>query len=247
MLDIELMLACLTLCYSDVTGAHHRPPIWSGDRGEELLTLLAIMDYPTSFMKKWGKKDHLKHCSFFKEKAAIEVYLVVLKRDRIAFRGKNFYIKGKSTFRAFCKIEEPAAVCISPAPHSILVSSYNISTQVFRRWCWSACFLSYYSSSALTLFENYSNCHIWMLAFSNNFCPIKTGNTVWPQASSFQKVPKMDHFWHFLLTFVHSKCKCSSLRSQCWVRLFLWFSNTVYLQKVRFLDNLIDQIFHSER
>lgn len=150
MLDIELMLACLTLCYSDVTGAHHRPPIWSGDRGEELLTL-AIMDYPTSFMKKWGKKDHLKHCSFFKEKAAIEVYLVVLKRDRIAFRGKNFYIKGKSTFRAFCKIEEPAAVCISPAPHSILVSSYNISTQVFRRWCWSACFLSYYSSSALVV------------------------------------------------------------------------------------------------
>ena len=95
--------------------------------------MLAIMDYPASFMKKWGKKDHLKHCSFFKEKAAIEVYLVVLKRDRIAFRGKNFYIKGKSTFRAFCKIEEPAAVCISPAPHSILVSSYNISTQVFRR------------------------------------------------------------------------------------------------------------------
>ena len=33
----------------------------------------------------------------------------------------------------------------------------------------------------------------------------------------------MDHFWHF----VHSKCKRSSLRSQCWMRLFLWFSNTV--------------------
>ena len=29
------------------------------------------------------------------------------------------------------------------------------------------------------------------------------------------------------LTFVHSKCKRSSLRSQCWMRLFLWFSNTV--------------------
>ena len=37
----------------------------------------------------------------------------------------------------------------------------------------------------------------------------------------------MEHFWHFLLTFVHSKCKYSSLRSQCWMRLFLWFSNTV--------------------
>ena len=26
---------------------------------------------------------------------------------------------------------------------------------------------------------------------------------------------------------LHSKCKLSSLRSQCWMRLFLWFSNTV--------------------
>ena len=51
---------------------------------------------------------------------------------------------------------------------------------------------------------------------SNNFCPIKTdlpGNTVWPQASGFEKVAKMDHFWHFELIFVHSKCKRSSLRS----------------------------------
>ena len=35
-----------------------------------------------------------------------------------------------------------------------------------------------------------------------NFCPIKTdmsGNTVWPQASGFQKLAKMDHFE---LTFV---------------------------------------------
>ena len=39
-----------------------------------------------------------------------------------------------------------------------------------------------------------------ILAFSINFCPIKTdlsGNTVWPQASGFQKLAKMDHFWHF--------------------------------------------------
>ena len=36
------------------------------------------------------------------------------------------------------------------------------------------------------------------------------------------------------LTFVHSKCKRSSLRSQCWMRLFLWFSNTVqiYFHKI---------------
>ena len=40
---------------------------------------------------------------------------------------------------------------------------------------------------------------IW-LAFSTHFCPIKidqSGNTVWPQASLFQKVAKIDRFWYF--------------------------------------------------
>ena len=32
---------------------------------------------------------------------------------------------------------------------------------------------------------------------------------------SFQKLAKLDHFGHFWITFVHSKCKRSSLRSQC--------------------------------
>ena len=34
----------------------------------------------------------------------------------------------------------------------------------------------------------------------HQFCPIKidlSGSTIWPQASGFQKLPKMDHFWHF--------------------------------------------------
>ena len=82
----------------------------------------------------------------------------------------------------------------------------------------------------ITLFENYSKCRIWILAFSINFCPIKTdlsGNTVWRQASGFQKLAKMDDFWHFQWTFVYAKCKRSSLGSQYWMRLFLWFSNTV--------------------
>ena len=50
------------------------------------------------------------------------------------------------------------------------------------------------------MFENYSKCRIWILAFSTNFCPIKSdlsGNTVWPQASGFQKLDKKNHFWHF--------------------------------------------------
>ena len=39
-----------------------------------------------------------------------------------------------------------------------------------------------------------------MLAFSTNFCIIKSdlsGNAVWQQASDFQKLAKRDHFWHF--------------------------------------------------
>ena len=45
-----------------------------------------------------------------------------------------------------------------------------------------------------------SHLNFWILAFSTNFWPIKTdlsGNTVWPQASGFQKLAKMDHFRHF--------------------------------------------------
>ena len=40
-----------------------------------------------------------------------------------------------------------------------------------------------------------SHFYFLILAFSTNFCPVKTdlpGNTVWPQASGFQKLAKMD-------------------------------------------------------
>ena len=40
----------------------------------------------------------------------------------------------------------------------------------------------------------------WVLAFFTNFCSIESdlsGNTVWPQASGFEKLAKMDNFWHF--------------------------------------------------
>ena len=50
----------------------------------------------------------------------------------------------------------------------------------------------------------------------------------------FSKTRQIDHLSHFWLTFVHWKCKRSSLRSQCWMRLFLWFSNTVLI--LSFLD-----------
>ena len=44
-----------------------------------------------------------------------------------------------------------------------------------------------------------SHLNFWTLAFFANFCPIKTdlsGNTVWPQASGFQKLAKLDNFCH---------------------------------------------------
>ena len=74
--------------------------------------------------------------------------------------------------------------------------------------------------------------NFFILAFFTHFSTIKidlSGNTVWTQASDFQKLAKIDDFGHFYWTFVNSKCKRSSLRSQCWVRLFLWFSNTLFV------------------
>ena len=54
------------------------------------------------------------------------------------------------------------------------------------------------------------------------FCPIKSdlsGNTIWPKASGFKNSPNWP-FLAFLLTFTLSNGKRSSLRSQCWMRLF---------------------------
>ena len=50
----------------------------------------------------------------------------------------------------------------------------------------------------------------------------------------FSKTRQNELFLAFWSTFVHSKCKRSSLRSQCWMRLFRGFSNTVFLRLKRF-------------
>ena len=75
-----------------------------------------------------------------------------------------------------------------------------------------------------------------ILSFSTHFCPIKSdlpGNTVWPQASGFQKLVKRT-------ILGDSKCKRNSLRSLCRMRLFWRFSNTVcylLILLVKFFDN----------
>ena len=69
----------------------------------------------------------------------------------------------------------------------------NYSTTVFNaNWTWRM----HIVWKSLKM----SHLNFLILAFSTNFCPIKTdmsGNTVWPQASGFQKLAKMEHFWHF--------------------------------------------------
>ena len=48
-----------------------------------------------------------------------------------------------------------------------------------------------------------SHFNFWILAFSTNCCPIKTdlfGNTVWPQASDFQKTRQN---WPFLASLIN--------------------------------------------
>ena len=104
------------------------------------------------------------------------------------------------------------------------------------RWAWKALFLPLRNSHLRqhTLFENHPKCRIWILEFWH-FPPIfvllKLTCLVTlfdRKLQVFKNSPKWTIFCHFPLTFVHSKRKRSSLRSQCWMRLFLWFSNTVF-------------------
>ena len=57
------------------------------------------------------------------------------------------------------------------------------------------------------------------------------------QTHGVWKSQKWSHFNFSILAFsikLHYKCKRSSLRSQCWMRLFVWFSNTVMLKRWTF-------------
>ena len=65
---------------------------------------------------------------------------------------------------------------------------------------------------------------IFNFGIIHHFFPIKSdlsGNTVC-KLQAFKDLTKLTIFGIF------HQCKRSSLRSQCWMRLFLWFSNTVW-------------------
>ena len=73
-----------------------------------------------------------------------------------------------------------------------------------------------------TMFVNYTKCRIWIFQF-RHFPLLKVTCLVTLFVCKLQDFDKMDNFWHFKLTFVHSKCKCSSLRSPSWMRFFYDF------------------------
>ena len=83
---------------------------------------------------------------------------------------------------------------------SILImtkKSVAISTLFFHAFRFFAALLPSHSGWKLL---KMSHLKFLILAFSTNFCSIKSdlsGNTVWPQALGFQKLAKIDHFWHF--------------------------------------------------
>ena len=58
-------------------------------------------------------------------------------------------------------------------------------------------------------------------------------HSVWksPKMSHFWFFAKMDHFGHSSWTFVRSKCKGSSLRWQCWMRLWGRFSHNMVMMR----------------
>ena len=178
--------------------------------------------------KFWRKGFFLPQPMYFGDFGGLSKYPCFTKPQSPDWNAKQSRIKAEFNIMFASKVNR------------LPLSFYRpLDLQVIQKFmiCWSnrgqenCLFISYFTIR--TLFKNYSKCRMWVfgnLAFSTNFFPIKTnmsGNTVCPQASGFQKLAKMDHFWYFRLTFVYSKCKRSSLRSHCWMRVFLWFSNTV--------------------
>ena len=93
--------------------------------------------------------------------------------------------------------------------------------------CMIASYYAFYiglrkENQKLTDFAHFVACthNVWKLLKMSHF-PFST--KFWPIKILTRKI---GHFWHFWWPFFHSYCKRSSLRSQCWMRLFLWFSNT---------------------
>ena len=89
--------------------------------------------------------------------------------------------------------------------NEIIIFFINCVPELMMRWqrncIWHHPILSGILTNKLFFpLSSVSHLSFPFLSFSTNFCPFKSdlsGNTVWPQTSGFQKLVKMDHFWHF--------------------------------------------------
>ena len=110
-----------------------------------------------------------------------------------------------------------------------------------------------YIFGTLTMFENHPKFRIWVFQFwhfpsifvllkvtclAEHWCFWKIRSMLCCLVTLFDC--KIDYFDNLQWSFVHSNCKRSSIPSQCWLRLFMWFSNTVVrvgsIQKIFNLD-----------
>ena len=132
---------------------------------------------------------------------------------------KRWWSSNKTCRRNFFK-------SLSHVDHPIMAEFWLL---IIFLWCLSIClikcqFISFHLTSFFFSFSCFSNVSIFaseflILAFFDKFCPFKidlSGKTIWPQTSGL-KTHHVEHFWH----------ERSWLRSQCWMRLFLRFLNTV--------------------
>ena len=91
------------------------------------------------------------------------------------------------------------------------------------------------ASVMLALQDNHSSLFFLHLKHSCSLTRYLTNHSFWRKISNMIQCLKITQKHCLTETFSFSKtrqngpiCKRSSLRSQCWIRLFLWFSNTVH-------------------
>ena len=131
----------------------------------------------------------------------------------------SFKASSRSSFISFSKRNRKLLVAKSSTRISKKIWIMTLDLCIF---IWKLLQMSYLSFYHFGIFYQF-------LSDFMDFIIDLSGNTVWPQDSGFQKFAKLTIFGIFCWTFVNSNCKRCSFRLQCWIRLFLWFSNTVLL------------------
>ena len=77
------------------------------------------------------------------------------------------------------------------------------------------------------LFENYSKCRIWMFQFWHFPPTFVLKMTCVVTLFGFQKLVKIDHFWHSYWTFVHPNVHVARFALNVKWDFSVWFSNTM--------------------